>query len=158
MFTAVNFHRVLFFLYLTLPPLHCPLCLVWLWFWGWLCHPGSFLHCSWSLPPHVTLPFDLCGPLLCTLPLSMCGVRSWSTCSCCSGSLVMIPAVSWYTFTPHFLHTPKPPPSRWPRPLTAPTPPLLHLGPNPPRPLPWTLLTTQLAGSKSGKGSSSGSQ
>lgn len=158
MFTAVNFHLVLFFLYLTLPPLHCPLCLVWLWFWGWLCHPGSFLHCSWSLPPHVTLPFDLCGPLLCTLPLSMCGVHSWSPAH------VALVLWWWFLLSPGILlhHTSSTLPNHHPHddpcPLTAPTPPLLHLGPNPPRPLPWTLLTAQPAGSKSGKGSSSGSQ
>lgn len=107
MFTAVNFHLVLFFLHLTslpspaLPPaIGCCVVVVVL---GGGCvildpfyiAPGPSL-LMWRLP------FDLCGAVLCTLPNPPSVWRlPLVACSCCSGVGAMIPTVSWFTFTQH---------------------------------------------------------
>lgn len=80
-FTAVNFHLVLFFFQFFIWSLPC---LLWLgaalrlWFGGWSCHPGSFLHYSWPLPSLWPLPFDFCGPILCTPPPPCVACALWS--------------------------------------------------------------------------------
>lgn len=112
-FTSVNFHLCFFFLsilHLTPSPASCGLVLrCGCGFGGCSCHPGSFLHCSWPLPFHVT---DALWPLW-PYPLypasPLCGLWPLVTCSCWSGAWVMIPST---TSAHHILslHTPEPPP------------------------------------------------
>lgn len=102
-FTAVNFHLVLFFFqFFIWPPLPCLLWLgaaLWLWFWG-------VVVSSWTLPSLLlALPLfcDLC-PLTFLAPSSIpCPLPLCVACAPAHVALVMIPSVSWYTSTHHTL-------------------------------------------------------
>lgn len=163
-FTAVNFHLVLFFFQFFIQP-PSPASCEWALrcgcdFGGWLCHPGSFLHCSWPLSSPVTSalsplwPYPL-YPAFTPLPIAL---YAWRVpfALVLGRRFLLSPVIP--PCTTLFPHTPKPmPPSRWPTPLmsTATVSPTrarsLHR-------LPWVLITAQSAGSKSGEGGSSCSQ
>lgn len=107
-FTAVNFHLVLFFFQFFIwppPPPRAPpvigCCIVVVVLGGGCVNldpsciaPGPFL-------PLWPLIFVALSSVPWPLPLR--GVCPLVTCSCCSGALVTIPAVSWRTFTHHTL-------------------------------------------------------
>ena len=106
-FTAVNFHLVLFFFQFFIwppPPLAPPVigcCIVVVVLGGGrvildpsCIAPGPFL-------PLWPLTFVALSSVPWPLPLR--GVCLLVTCSCCSGALVTIPAVSWRTYTHHTL-------------------------------------------------------
>lgn len=70
MSTAVNFHLVLFLLFSFIwPPSTASWfgAALWLWFWGWLCHPGSLL--LTPAPSCDTCPLTF---MFCTHPLVWC--------------------------------------------------------------------------------------
>lgn len=148
-FTAVNFHLVLFFFQFFIWPPSSASC-----DWvlrcgcgigGWSCHPGSLPHCSWPFHSSVTSTLWPLWPL----PLSPAHrPAAWHVpllmLLWCSGddSLCLL----LHLHTPHSSYTPTPlPPSRWPTPLL----PATTVSPTwarSPFPLPWGTLHRTVCG------------
>lgn len=160
-FTAVNFHLVLFFFqFFIRPPAPAAGCCIVVVVLG---GGRVILDSSYIAPCPSLLLWPLpCDFMPCSLyprpPSPLHGVCRLVTCSCCSGATFLLsPGIPPHTtFLPY---TPKPPPlpSWWLTPLLPTATVTSTWGPFP-SPVAMVLITTQSASSKSGEGGGGGSQ